>query len=81
MDMYRPYLELVKKSFKNAKIIIDMFHIVQLISRSLNKTRIKAMKNDKENYRKMKRYWRLLFKPRFELDCSKWKKYIYVLKT
>lgn len=26
--------------------------------------------------RKMKRYWRLLFKPRFELDCSKWKKYI-----
>lgn len=76
MDMYRPYLELVKKSFKNAKIIIDMFHIVQLISRSLNKTRIKAMKNDKENYRKMKRYWRLLFKPRFELGCSKWKKYI-----
>lgn len=76
MDMYKPYLELIKKTFKNTKIIIDMFHIVQLISRSLNKTRIKAMKNDKENYRKMKRYWRLLFKPRFELDCSKWKKYI-----
>lgn len=76
MDMYKPYLELIKKSFKNAKIIIDMFHIVQLISRSLNKTRIRAMKNDKENYRKMKRYWRLLFKPRFELDCGKWKKYI-----
>ena len=76
MDMYKPYLDLIKKSFKNAKIIIDMFHIVQLISRSLNKTRIKAMKNDKGNYRKMKRYWRLLFKPRFELDCSKWKKYI-----
>ncbi len=76
MDMYKPYLELIKNSFKNAKIIIDMFHIVQLISRSLNKTRIKVMKKDKENYRKMKRYWRLLFKPRFELDCSKWKKYI-----
>lgn len=75
MDMYKPYLELVNKTFKNAKIIIDMFHIVQLISRSLNKTRIKAMKQDKENYRKMKRYWKLLFKPRLELNCSYWKKY------
>lgn len=56
MDMYKPYLEFVNRTFKNAKIIIDMFHIVQLISRSLNKTRIKAMKQDKENYRKMKRY-------------------------
>jgi len=35
MDMYKPYLELIKRSFKNAKIIIDLFHIVQLISRSL----------------------------------------------
>ena len=76
MDMYKPYLELIKKTFKNAKIIIDMFHIVQLLSRSLNKTRIRAMKNDKINYRKMKRYWRLLLKPRFDLDCSIWKKYI-----
>ena len=76
MDMYKPYLELIKKTFANAKIIIDMFHIVQLMSRSLNKTRIKVMKQDKENYRKYKRYWRLFFKPRFDLDCSKWKKFI-----
>ena len=53
-----------------------MFHIVQLISRSLNKTRIKIMKKDKMNYRKYKRYWRLLLKPRLELDSSYWKKYI-----
>lgn len=75
MDMYKPYITLINESFKNAKIIIDMFHIVQLISKSLNKTRIQAMRLDKTNYRKMKRYWRLLLKPRFDLDCSCWKKY------
>ena len=75
MDMYKPYLELIKKMFKNALIVIDMFHIDQLISRSLNKTRIKAMKKDKDNYRKMKRYWRLLLKPRLELESSYWRKY------
>ena len=76
MDMYKPYITLVKEVFENAKIVIDLFHIVQLISKSLNKTRIQAMKKDKMNYRKMKRYYKLLLKPRLELDCSKWKKYI-----
>ena len=60
--------------FPNANIIIDKFHLTQLISRSLNKTRIKAMNNDKKNYRKFKRYWRLILKNRDELDYSKWKK-------
>ena len=76
MDMYKPYIGLIKKMFSNALIIIDMFHIVQLISRSLNKTRIRVMKKDKINYRKYKRYFKLLFKPRLELDSSYWKKYI-----
>ena len=35
MDMYKPYISLIKKMFPNSLIIIDMFHIVQLISRSL----------------------------------------------
>ena len=34
----------IKKVFNNALIIIDMFHINQLISRCLNKARIKVMK-------------------------------------
>ena len=75
MDMYKPYLTLIKKNFPNANIIIDLFHIVQLISRSFNKTRIQAMKKDKLNYRKMKRYRRLLLKARLDLDSSVWKKY------
>ena len=75
MDMYKPYISLINEVFPNAKIIIDMFHIVQLISKSFNNTRIKIMKKDKVNYKKFKRYWRLLLKSRLELDCSCWKKY------
>ena len=61
--------------FPNALIIIDKFHLVQLISRSLNKTRIKIMKQDKKNYNKMKRYWKLLLKDRRDLNYEKWKKF------
>ena len=75
IDMYSPYVSLIKKMFPNAQIIIDTFHLIQLISRSLNKTRIKAMKNNKAVYNKMKRYWKLILKDRKELDYSKWKKF------
>lgn len=76
IDMYKPYISLIKECFPKAKIIIDLFHIVQLISRSLNKTRIKVMKNNKENYRKFKRYWKLLLTSRFNLNKSTWQKYL-----
>jgi transposase len=75
IDMYSPYITLISKMFPNAQIIIDTFHLVQLISRSLNKTRIRAMKNNKAAYNKMKRYWKLILKDRNELDYSKWKRY------
>ena len=75
IDMYSPYVSLIKSMFPNAKIIIDKFHLVQLISRALNKTRVKVMKVDKKNYNKMKRYWRLFLKDRNDLDFSKWKRF------
>ena len=73
--MYSPYVSLIKKLFPNANIVIDNFHLIQLISRSLNKTRINVMKKDKKNYNKLKRYWKLLLKPKDELDFEKWKKF------
>lgn len=75
IDMYSPYISLIKVMFPNAEIIIDKFHLTQLISTALNKTRIMLMKKDKKNYNKLKRYWRLILKPRNELDISKWRKY------
>ena len=75
IDMYTPYVSLIQKMFPNAKIIIDKFHIINLISTSLNKTRIKLMKKSNKDYKKFKRYWRLILKPYNELNNSKWKRY------
>jgi transposase len=75
IDMYSPYVSLINRMFPNAKIVIDSFHLIQLISRALNKTRIRAMKTHKNSYNKMKRYWKLILKSRDELDYSKWQKF------
>ena len=75
IDMYSPYISLIQKMFPNAEIIIDKFHLVNLISTSLNKTRINIMKHDKKNYNKLKRYWKLLLKSQDKLNNSKWKKW------
>lgn len=75
IDMYTPYISLIKIMFPNTLIVIDKFHLVELISRTLNKTRIKLMKKDKENYNKLKRYWKNILKSRYDLNCSTWKKY------
>ncbi len=45
IDIYMPYMSLIKECFPNAKIIIDRFHIIQLLNRALQKTRVDKMKN------------------------------------
>lgn len=75
IDMYSPYVSLIKKMFPNASIVIDKFHLIQLVSKSLNKTRIRLMKYDKANYNKLKRYWRLLLKSKNDVDYSMWKRF------
>ena len=76
IDMYRPYVELIKSVFPNAKIIYDRFHIVNLISRALTKTRINSMKKFPINsmeYERLKRYWKLIQKYSSDLDCIEYK--------
>ena len=71
MDMYEPYFEVVKDVFPNAEIIIDKFHIVQLLNRSLNKYRILIMKglhNKSQKYKILKTYWKLPLAKHWELD-------------
>src|SRR5699024_12301155 len=43
IDMNAGYVNVIKEIFSQAKIIIDRFHIVQLISRSMNQTRVRIM--------------------------------------
>lgn len=36
-------MDIIKKHFPNARIIIDRFHIIQNINRELNKERVRLM--------------------------------------
>lgn len=66
IDMYSPYISLIKELFVNANIIIDRFHIVGLFSRSFNQIRVDTMKTYSTyslDYKKLKKYWKLFLKP------------------
>ena len=64
MDMYVPYISLVNSIFPNAKIVIDKFHIVNLVNRAFNQTRISIMNSIKDDLlkRKLKLFWKSLLK-------------------
>ena len=72
IDMYAPYIEVIKRLFPKAKIIIDPFHIIQALNRELNKTRTRKMNQvrfkDRRLYNKLKRYWKLILKNRDDLQ-------------
>ncbi len=72
MDMYSPYIGLVQQCFPNAEIIIDRFHIVQLLNRALNQVRIREMKKIRylrpRDYRKLKKQWKLVLKNEWDLN-------------
>ncbi|WP_261790135.1 ISL3 family transposase [Fusobacterium polymorphum] len=64
MDMYTPYISLVNSIFPDAKIVIDKFHIVNLVNRAFNQTRVSIMNSiqDDSLKRKLKLFWKLLLK-------------------
>lgn len=70
INMYAPYISLIKELFPNAKIVLDNFHLVQHISRALNKTQICLMKKFKKLGRKFKRYCRLFLKSHTLLNTT-----------
>ena len=83
IDMNAGYVSVIKEIFPKAKIIIDRFHIVQLVSRSMNITRVRVMNNfrtsngeDMKKYRRLKRYWRLILKKRRNLSYTRYKFYV-----
>ena len=63
MDMFSPYYNLAKQLFPCAKIVLDRFHIVQHLSRAMNRLRIQVMNRfDRKSheYKALKRYWKLI---------------------
>lgn len=82
IDMNAGYVNVIKEVFPQAKIIIDRFHLVQLINRSMNKCRVNIMNTlktsnseDMKKYRRLKRYWKLLLKKESELSHTEYKYY------
>ena len=76
MDMYSPYIQVVKDCFPNAEMIIDRFHIVQLLNRSLNQVRIIEMNKIRytrpRDYRKLKKQWKLILKNESDINYTKY---------
>ena len=68
MDLYKPYYKLMSKLFRNAILIPDRFHIVIQIRDALDNTRIKLCYKSNPNYKKLKKYWKLILKNEDELD-------------
>ena len=69
VDMNASYTGFIPVLFPKAKIIIDRFHIVQLINHSMNKTRVNVMNRlntsngeNQKKYRRLKRYWKKILK-------------------
>lgn len=70
-DFYNPYISLAKAKFPKAQVIIDRFHLSQLISTTFKNHRIAVMNSFPKkcpSYKHLKRYWRLLQKTNAELD-------------
>lgn len=67
------YIPLIKRLFPKAKIVLDRFHIVQLMSRALNQTRVQIMNQwDKKSleYRALKYHWKLILKDSRKLSFN-----------
>lgn len=82
IDMNASYAGFIPCLFPNAKIIIDRFHIIQLINRSMNKTRVKVMNQfntsdgeDQKKYRRLKRYWKKILKKESNLSYTTYSYY------
>ena len=66
------YKSIIRELFPNENIVIDRFHIVQLINRAFNKYRVSFMNSikdkNKELYKQLKYYWKNLLISYNKLD-------------
>lgn len=68
MDLYKPYYKLMHKIFPNATIVPDRFHIIIQFRNILDSYRISLCKKSNPNYKKLKKYWKLILKDENDLD-------------
>ena len=75
VDLDAQYIKFIKALFPNARIIIDRFHIVQLVGRALGNARISLMKKMNDchcrEYKILKAHWRLFHKDSADLEAAR----------
>ena len=75
VDLNAQYIKFIKALFPNARIIIDRFHIVQLVGRALGNARISLMKKMNNchcrEYKILKAHWRLFHKDSADLEAAR----------
>lgn len=74
LDLNAGYINLIPCLFPNAKVVVDRFHIVQMVSTALNMVRVQVMKSlpkCSKEYRFMKREWKVFLKDFNKLEASK----------
>lgn len=74
LDLNSYYQSLVKELFPNAKVIIDRFHLVQMMNRSFNQLRVRVMKQFNPRsmkYRLLKSPWKLYLMHYEDLEKTK----------
>ncbi|MGX7087384.1 ISL3 family transposase [Gemelliphila palaticanis] len=75
IDIYTPYMKLIKQKFPNADIVIDRFHLIQNINRKLNSARVQLMNTyTGMNYTLFKNNWKLILE---DVDNITHDKFIY----
>ena len=75
VDLNAQHIKFIKALFPNARIIIDRFHIVQLVGRALGNARISLMKKMNDchcrEYKILKAHWRLFYKDSADLEAAR----------
>ncbi|QTJ38286.1 ISL3 family transposase [Dolosigranulum pigrum] len=81
-DLNAGYIHMIPELFPNATIILDRFHLVQLMVRALDRTRIKVMNRlkkgsntDQKRYRRLKRYGKMLKLKSKDISFTNYKLY------
>lgn len=80
IDLNANYQSVIRRVFPNAKIVVDRFHIIQLVGRALDKARLSVLNQieDKHSreYKALKSQWRIFHLFDEELEQSN-VKYIF----
>ncbi|MDF7638485.1 ISL3 family transposase [Lactobacillus sp. ESL0791] len=78
MDLNAYYQDIAHALFPNAQVIIDRFHIVQMLNRSFNQLRVQTMKRFDHRDRRyilLKYYWKSYLTPYNKLEVKRVKYY------